>query len=144
MKEKEIMLHYKIVQGNNYLSVLKNLLNVDNVAIQKDVLKNGKPYLLNNPNFFSISHCNNHTIVVVSDHEVGVDMELIRPYGIKLLKYLNLPKLSDEDFFKEWTKRESFIKLNGLALKNINDLEIENCKFTYLNLNNYAITICER
>src|SRR5574344_1088601 len=131
------MLYYKIVLANDYLHTLRELLNVNNVEIIKDSTKNNKP------NFFSISHCNNHTVVVVSDHEVGVDMELIRPYDIKLLKYLNLPKLSDDDFFKEWTKRESFIKLNGLALKNINDLEMKNCKFTYRNVNNYAITICE-
>jgi phosphopantetheinyl transferase len=138
------MMHWELVNSNDYSFILNKLLNVNNVEIIKDSTKNNKPYLLNNPNFFSISHCNNHTVVVVSDHEVGVDMELIRPYDIKLLKYLNLPKLSDDDFFKEWTKRESFIKLNGLALKNINDLEMKNCKFTYRNVNNYAITICER
>ena len=138
---KAVMKPYKIVNGNNYLPTLKRMLNVKKLDITYGT--NGKPYIANSNKYFSISHANNLTIIIVMDKPVGIDMELIREYDHKLLKYLNInDDLDNESFFKEWTKREAYIKLHDYSLKDITCLKMDNCHFTYYKDGDYFITVC--
>jgi len=42
----------------------------------------GKPYLMDWPEIhFSISHCKKGCGVMVADHPVGMDLEVIRPFS---------------------------------------------------------------
>lgn len=113
---------------------------------QKVVLEeNGKPYIPGNPVYFSISHSGTKAMVVISDSEVGCDIQIIKSEDTSLAtrfftesecrEILN----SDNEsltFYKMWTLKESFMKLTGkglsLGLKNIH---VDNCK---INDNNYA------
>ena len=55
---------YKIVNGNNYLPTLKRMLNVKKLDITYGT--NGKPYIANSNKYFSISHANNLTIIIIT------------------------------------------------------------------------------
>jgi len=43
--------------------------------------ENGKPYCLNYPYHFNVSHSKKYTVVAVSDKPIGVDIEVIRPFS---------------------------------------------------------------
>ena len=135
-----IMLKLRIVKSRDYLIPLKTMLHDNNIVINKT--KNGKPFLLNNNNYISVAHTNNKTIIVASKRPIGIDMELIRDYDKSLLKYLNLPLMSNKKFFKEWTRREAYIKKNDLRLSDIINIDYKNNKFKTFGFGRYIISIC--
>lgn len=93
---------------------------------EKDMLYSanefGKPYFSNAEDLhFSISHSGNYAMVVMSDTEIGCDIQQIKEVNIGIAdrfftadesKYVR----STEDFFRLWTLKESFIKAVGKGL----------------------------
>ena len=85
--------------------------------------EHGKPYLAEHPHiFFNISHCKAGVVCVLSEDEVGIDMQEIRPFDIDVAKRVcqeyELEDIlrcnSPERYFcKLWTIKESFVKLHG-------------------------------
>ncbi len=91
--------------------------------------ENGKPYCINYPYHFNISHSEKYTVVAVADRPIGVDIEVIRPFSAaataKFLteeekNYIVLddnPDKRNERFFKLWCAKEAYLKLIGTGLK---------------------------
>lgn len=105
------MIKYKLIRGRDYSKYYK---------VEKD--ENGKPYLINSDKYISVSHQGNWTLIAISDLPVGIDVERIRKYKESLPKYLGLDngkKISKYTLFKEWTRREAYIKKNNLKLNQI-------------------------
>ena len=80
--------------------------------------ENGKPYVEDEGVFFSLSHTQGLTICVVSDENIGADVEKIRPVRQKeriSLKFMGKDSsfLTDKEFLKMWTAFESLIKYFG-------------------------------
>lgn len=106
-------------------------------AIQKH--KFGKPYYAKNPDFkFNISHCKDGVAVVLSDREVGVDVESMRRVNGRTVKkccsgeemaYVfgdhegrkeEMGILQDAEtkrFLHVWTLKESYVKMTGEGLR---------------------------
>lgn len=115
--------------------------------------KNGKPYLENSNIFYNISHKNKMVGLIISDSEVGLDIEYIDTESIKrqsTLKYFFTEKeresiTNNEELLTLWTKKESYIKLNGGMLRDAIGLDINNINVIYdtFKLDNYIITICK-
>jgi hypothetical protein len=140
-KEMIIMLKLRLIKGHDYYQTLTKLLNNKDLNILHS--KNGKPYLANSKYYFSIAHCDNKTLIVTSLRPLGVDMELIRPYDHKLLKYLHLnDNYSNKAFFKEWTRREAYLKRYDLKLNDINKFDYSHNHLISFKLNKYMISIC--
>lgn len=98
----------------------------------------GKLHSQNTPElFFNISHSRNTVVIAVSDVEVGIDVEKIRPVSIKLAKRVCAQKEllyvfghipTDEDytanpkpdvlerFFDIWTIKEAYFKCIGTGI----------------------------
>lgn len=85
----------------------------------------GKPYLENSPFYFSISHCNNIVVCIISKRNVGIDIEDIKEVNKfvvkKSLTELELSKLvslnsKEEYFFRIWTLKEALLKVKGFGL----------------------------
>lgn len=84
--------------------------------------KNGKPYLVGNKKYFSLSHSFNLIAIAIDSKPVGIDLEMLLPSNIasmlanrlltgsKLIAYY---KAKDREvwFTKYWTKYEAFCKL---------------------------------
>lgn len=80
----------------------------------------GKPYLKNKDLYFNISHSNKLTVLVISNKEVGVDVEKIT------MKERIIPRIctsseqklikTPEDFTKMWVKKESYVKYLGIGI----------------------------
>lgn len=96
---------------------------------EADILKSplGKPKLKDESNIkISISHCRGAVAVILSDHEVGIDVEKIRSYekeaARRILTFEEKTLLEREErgqealFFRYLTLKESYIKALGAGL----------------------------
>lgn len=89
----------------------------------------GKPYLRDTPQiFFSLSHCKKAVVCVLADFELGVDIEMIRPFEMDVAKRIctenELQQLLASTApstlsCKIWTMKESFAKAYGIALSHV-------------------------
>ncbi len=95
----------------------------NNVKIIKGT--HGKPYVENNPFYFSISHCKGLVIAAVGESELGADCELIRPHDLRVLERVanenekqRIMSSSDtaREFFRLWTMKEAFVKMLGIGI----------------------------
>ena len=101
----------------------------------------GQPYIRNCKDiYFSISHSGKLVICAISDHPIGVDLELIchqKYENSEIAKYYfsdyeneriaceyNLAE-KEIEFYKIWTLKESYLKVLGMGLyKELNSFEI--------------------
>lgn len=88
--------------------------------------EHGKPYFPDRPDLhFNLSHCRTAVACVVSHQPVGIDIENVRKFDNRLVRYV----LSDEEyrvyaespqpdltFAQFWTRKESLLKLTGHGL----------------------------
>ncbi len=118
----------------------------------------GKPNLNNYLNFhYNVSHTRNAIAVVVSDSQVGVDIEKIREAEFKIVnRFFTQPEIefidntvaeSKKQFYIVWTKKEAYIKYIGKGLYiplnsfNVFDETISK-KMQTIVKDNYVISIC--
>lgn len=113
------------------------------LAVKRDKLefttnKWGKPYLKNFPKlFFNISHSGDYVVLIISDSEVGVDIEKEKSFDFDIvenffsnreIEFFKSIKESERisTFFSIWTLKESYIKALGVGLnKNLNSFSID-------------------
>lgn len=147
--------------GTFYYSFSKTSKELLEIALKEEKITsykisksiNGKPYIDNSNIFYNISHKNKMVGLIISDSEVGLDIEYIDTENIKresILKYFFTEKeresiTNNEDLLTLWTKKESYIKLNGGMLRDAIGLDINNTNVIYdtFKLDNYIITICK-
>ena len=140
---------YKLYIEKNTSSkeLLKKVL--DEYKIKKEIIYNsyGKPYLKNNELYFNISHSYEYTVLVISNKEVGVDIEKITMRSKVMEKVFDEDEKklikSDEDFTKIWVKKESYVKYLGMGLayglENVHTLSLNN--FIDKKIDDYYIAI---
>ena len=126
--------------------------------------KNGKPSFKNSSYFFNTSHSGNYALCVISDVEVGCDIEEIKEYKPKVAercftlkenKYLEISPKKDELFYRFWTLKESFMKCIGKGFtkpmqsfeldnkdENVVIKDNDNYSFIEQKYNNYCISVC--
>lgn len=95
-------------------------------AIDRGV--HGKPFLAHFPQIhYNISHTDQMIVCGIGDVELGIDVELIRPFKESMIKgvlseaerkdFYKLPeKERPEYFFRIWTLKESYGKAKGCGL----------------------------
>lgn len=147
--------------GTFYYSFSKTSKELLEIALREEKITsykisesiNGKPYIDNSNIFYNISHKNKMVGLIISDSEVGLDIEYVDTENIKrksTLKYFFTEKeresiTNNEELLTLWTKKESYIKLNGGMLRDAIGLDINNINVIYdtFKLDNYIITICK-
>ncbi len=116
-----------------YALKIKYSISPDEVIISCE--KNGKPILRLNKTlkekeeiYFNISHSGDYAMCVIGDCKIGCDIEKISAYKSDVAKrffnyaesqYLESigdPEIQKTEFYRIWTKKESFIKLTGDGL----------------------------
>ena len=137
--DKKKFLNMPALRKKHFIAGRYLLLNngVDIKKINYNI--NRKPFV--DDTFFSISHSYDYTVVVINDKPVGVDIEKIRKIDSSVKKNFSNNNITDEEFIKLFTRKESYIKMNGLALKNFND-NIDLYNFISRKNRGYYITIC--
>lgn len=103
--------------------------------------EHGKPSIIGHSDiFFSLSHCKEAVVCVISDKPVGVDVETIRPFKESLARYA----MSDDElqgilsadrpdiaFIRLWTMKEATFKLTGTGISNELKTVIDTSKYSY-------------
>ena len=87
---------------------------------------NEKPQLKSEKGlYFNISHSGDFVALALSDHEVGCDIQEIRPYNPKVTKrnyceketeYIEHSENKDESFIRLWALKESVLKFDGSGI----------------------------
>lgn len=132
--------------------------NLDEINVS--FTKNGKP--ISEDIYFSISHSNRIVCIAISDNNVGIDIECLKPIdNLEKLVYTlfkELPFNSNDlllNFYLAYTSYEAYIKYNNLTLgypKNklyirddcvSNIIEVENEKYVLSYLSNEIAKIKE-
>lgn len=101
----------------------------------------GKPYVLNLPAHFNISHSGDYTVVAIGDRPIGIDIEIIKDFSAILakklfnedeLKYISGTSttrkkfLMQKSFFEIWTAKEAYLKYSGGGIsEGINSLSFK-------------------
>jgi 4'-phosphopantetheinyl transferase len=107
-------------------------LGVSNQHLLFQTTEFGKPYLVTStrPFHFNLSHSGHWVICAVDQSPVGIDVQLMEPIDLNLVKsvlapkdyrhYLNLPPQQRLDYFYDlWTMSESLLKLSGQGLSDV-------------------------
>ncbi len=98
--------------------LLCRIVNNDNLKFC--YTKTGKPYINNNPFYFSLSHSGKYAAAAVSGSPVGIDIENISDVRDSVIrhvctdneiKYIN--ETGIESFYKIWTYKEAYFKMTG-------------------------------
>lgn len=104
---------------------LQKVFNLELINENYCYTQNGKPYLRDSNINFNISHCNDVVVVVISNKNIGVDIEDIKSFNKFVAKKiltdnekigLLTSNNKNEYFFKLWTLKESFLKAIGTGL----------------------------
>ncbi len=111
-----------------YLSKLYGM-SKEKIEIKKGI--HGKPYVLNLPAHFNVSHSGDYTVVAISDRPIGIDVEIIKDFSAILakklfnedeLKYISGSSttrkkfLMQKSFYEIWTAKEAFLKYMGTGI----------------------------
>ena len=116
--------------------------------------KSGKPYI-ENAKHFSISHTKNALVIVISNDNVGIDMEKIKGHKAGLIKKvcnekeiqeIKNSKNKQKKFLEIWTKKESAVKLlDKSVFFDTKDIltNLKDVKFKTFLRNNHIITIAK-
>lgn len=104
--------------------IIKHILNENGLSENSlSYSKNGKP--LADGLFFNVSHSGDYVVGIVSDCEVGCDIEKISSAPMKVAQhyyspaeseYINSEPDKDRAFFTIWTLKESYMKMTGQGL----------------------------
>ena len=176
----ETISEYRLKKAKNYkneddrkLSILSSLL-LDKALKKHDLSERdmkytfnayGKPYFANAEDLhFSISHSGEYAMVVLSDKEIGCDIQQIKNINLSIADRFFTAEEKNyvtctEDFFRIWTLKESFIKaigkglalpLNSFSIKGL-DSDKPYCEYNrelyefkeFDKMTGYCIAVCE-
>ncbi len=123
--------------------------------------QNGKPYFVNLPVYFNLSHSGDYVLCVVADCEVGADIQqmndidywktaerFFREKEVAIMRQLATAEEQKRFFYNLWARKEAYGKYTGdgvskaLAVDMIDFPEGTMWK-EYENLDGYYIAICQ-
>lgn len=123
--------------------MLAQKLDLAPEAISFTYTANGKPLMAGA--FFNVSHSVDVVGCVVSDREVGLDVEHIRPVPQRLGRALEGKWQTEEEFWHLWTRREAAIKCRGGTWREWRREEAKDFVFTHPTVPaGYTATVCEK
>ena len=160
------------LQKNKYLSLGVEILikkacedfGID--YLNEDIIFNeyGKPAFKSSKYFFNTAHSGKYAFCVVSDIQIGCDIEEIKEYKERVAerffsekerKYIEISPNKDEMFYRLWTLKESYLKCIGTGLSTaLNSFELDNdgnnviikgqkdYQFIEVKYDNYRIAYC--
>lgn len=124
-------------------------VDAENLVFEKN--ENGKPHLKDFSEFhFSISHSDKFIAIGIDNKEIGVDIEVVRNVNLKIAdRFFSLkekdyvlenPEYANIRFFEIWTKKEAYIKKNGMTLGALKSAKTENIYTAQLD--NIILSVC--
>lgn len=114
----------------------------------------GQPILKNYSFFLSISHSKDSICVALDEYPIGIDIETVRPLNENLMNRAFSPterqtilsaQEPNSEFVRLWTRKEAFLKQQGLGIKGFDQLQSSPPQSAYLfslRKENLWISIC--
>lgn len=90
-------------------NILKNIYGIESEILEK----NKKPYIINNPIYFNISHSKSVIGIAFDKNNIGFDIEYKKERNIKgLLHHYGLENenITEDEFYQMWTVYEAEYK----------------------------------
>ena len=104
--------------------------------------KNGKPFLDGAPFVFNLSHSGEYVVCALSDADVGVDIEKIRPISDGVMRrFAGEAGRDDRENTRLWTRYEAVGKFLGCGIPYEKPTSAYFIK-EYFDLDGYAVTVC--
>ena len=137
-----IFYSYNMVESEAFIKKALNIFCGKELEIKRT--KNGKPYV-DYPIYFSLTHTDSLIACGVSDRNVGIDAEKIRPFRNKdsiLKKFLGSEeKLDDVSFVKKWTEFESKVKYFGETIFDCPNAKRKNLVTKQIMTDDYVVSV---
>lgn len=160
-QRREQALRFKHEQGRR-LCVLAYLLLKQGLREEYGIMENpvfeynehGKPSIVGHPEiFFNLSHCKEAVACAISDQPVGIDVESVRSYKERLVRYtmndeevrdIETSEQPDTTFIRLWTMKEATMKLVGTGIsKDMKSvIDTDRYKYTTVDRQRYIYTVC--
>lgn len=123
--------------------------------------EHGKPYLINSPWHFNLSHSGDYVLCALSRREVGADIQIERKKNVKKIaerffseeenRMLKQSEDENADFFRLWTRKEAYGKLTGEGLAGVLGINLQEegeiygglCWEEYDMPKGYRIALCQ-
>ena len=145
-----------IKENANAKELLKESLKKDYNISDYEIIYNeyNKPYLKNEKIYFNISHRNGTIVLVISDKEIGVDVEYFVYKESVVRKYFTNNEQSEilnstnkvYDFTRIWVMKEAFVKMKGIGISygliNVDTTKIKE-QIELIENEKYLIAICK-
>ena len=162
VQRREQALRFRHEQGQR-LCVLAYLLLKKGLRTTYGIMENlifeynahGKHSIVDHTEiYFTLSHCKEAAVCVISDHPVGIDVESIREYKESLVRYtMNDAEIREIEssenpasaFIRLWTMKEATMKLVGTGISNDmkNVIDTTTYHYTTVDRRQYIYTVCE-
>ena len=145
-----------IKENANAKELLKESLKKDYNISDYEIIYNeyNKPYLKNKKIYFNISHSNGTIVLVISDKEIGVDVEYFVYKESVVRKYFTNNEQNEilnstnkvYDFTRIWVMKEAFVKMKGIGISygliNVDTTKIKE-QIELIENEKYLIAICK-
>lgn len=100
-----------------------------------------KPFFSHGGAHFSLSHSHGVMMLAISHAQVGADIQKTVPVDINKFSFIEAK--DEEEFYKEWTKRESYVKMTGKGLSQIREDIPEDTHFEHFEVfDGYLACVC--
>jgi len=120
-----------------------NLMVNSDIPKEIEIIReeNKKPRFNTDKVYFNLSHSHGVTVLGISFSEIGVDIEKFREIDYKKFNFIDAE--DEEDFFIQWTERESYLKYTGVGLKDIKKAVPEDAHFEHFPVfDEYHACVC--
>lgn len=92
--------------------------------IQIQIGKQGKPFIINDPFYFNVSHSHDYYLIACSQFPIGIDIEQHRTHHYldiakrfyTIQEYNYVQKYQKQGFFDIWCMKESYTKYLGKSI----------------------------
>lgn len=106
--------------------------------------EHGKPFIEGGP-CFNISHSGNFVAFVMSDAEIGVDIEVIHEKNLSVSRKMFGKDLSCDEFHTAWTRRESAMKAKGVGFSQTDESVEDGLFWKCVKYEDYYVSVsCEK
>ena len=123
--------------------------------------QNGKPYFVNLPIYFNLSHSGDYVLCAVADSEVGADIQqmsdidywktaerFFQKEEVAMMRQLPTEEEQKRFFYKLWARKEAYGKYTGEGVAKALSVDMINFPEDtlweeYENLDGYCMAICQ-
>ena len=147
MKTVNVYYSYQTERKDEYRKVRQCAKDYLGLSLDLNIVRsaNGKPdfeYCCH----FNISHSYGLWVCAIGPDTLGIDCEKIRGGDhSRVLEHAGIASADSSAFFKDWCRKESYVKYTGSGLREISKPVDESLTYTYIDIDSgYSVCLCTK